>query len=319
MTSATKLLMSIGPPKALVEIENPVMNRRTKGVLLAGGLAVATAVATLVVLAVRFAQFLDRCEIRDPMSAGCSTRVSITTGATQSSRARSFQSGYVDITSWVIHTPVAASASDDLEVELSDTTGLPRPKRWVLTTAKNSPFIKSIHVETPLDLTAVLGFYRAELSKRGWTENDGALVEPGHAVIAFTTSDGPGLLRLIHQDDRTIADLSLRKVAAAKADILPSPGQVRLMLGNDTDEEAAITINEQTFKLAAHTGRDLTDYGGGRKSSDSPEIDLPPGKFKVNLKVASKATQNREFEVAADETWGLLVGPAGVPLPVRLY
>ena len=31
------------------------------------------------------------------------------------------------------------------------------------------------------------------------------------------------------------------------------------------------------------------------------------------------AAQNREFEFAADETWGLLAGPAGVPLPVRLY
>jgi hypothetical protein len=26
-----------------------------------------------------------------------------------------------------------------------------------------------------------------------------------------------------------------------------------------------------------------------------------------------------EFEIAADETWALMVGPAGVPLPVHLY
>ena len=29
--------------------------------------------------------------------------------------------------------------------------------------------------------------------------------------------------------------------------------------------------------------------------------------------------RSREFEVAANETWGLLAGPAGVPLPVRLH
>ncbi len=29
--------------------------------------------------------------------------------------------------------------------------------------------------------------------------------------------------------------------------------------------------------------------------------------------------QNRQFEVAADETWGLLVGADGVLLPMRLY
>ena len=312
------------------------MNRRTQGVLLAGSFAVAT----VVVLAVRFAWGLDQhlCKIDFSPSISCtfkwsSTSVttrttqssSVTPSTTQSSSHRRYQSGYVDVTSWAVTTyaSVAApaqAASDDREVELSEATGLPLPKRRVLTTAINSPFIKSIHIETPLNLAAVLGFYRAELSKRGWTENDGAVVEPNRAVIAFTTTDGPALLRLIHQDDRTIADLSRRKAAAANADIQPKAGQVKLMLGNDTDEEAVITINEQTIKLAARAGRNLADAAdAGRKAPDSPEIDLPPGKYKVTLKVASCAAQNREFEVGADETWGLLVGPAGVPLPVHLY
>lgn len=52
---------------------------------------------------------------------------------------------------------------------------------------------------------------------------------------------------------------------------------------------------------------------------DSQKIDLPPGKYKVTLKVDGGAAQKREFEVAANETWGLLVGPDGAPLPVRLY
>jgi len=255
------------------------MNRRTQGVLLAGSFAVAT----VVVLAV--------------------TVVVLVVGLARG-----------------MDPAPARAASDDREVERSEATGLPLPKRRVLTTAINSPFIKSIHIETPLNLAAVLGFYRAELSKRGWTENDGAVVEPDRAVIAFTTTDGPALLRLIHEDERTIADLSLRKPAAANAGILPRPGQVRLILGNATDDEAVITINEQTIELAARAGRNLTDAAdAGRKSPDSPEIDLPPGKYKVTLKVASSAAQNREFEVAADETWGLLVGPAGVPLPVHLY
>jgi hypothetical protein len=312
------------------------MNRRTQGVWLAGSFAVAM----VVVLAVGLARGLDHhlCRIDFSPSISCtfkwsSTSVttrttqssSVTPSTTQSSWHRRFQSGYDDVTSWAVttHASVAApaqAASDDLEVELSEATGLPLPKRWVLTTAINSPFIKSIHVETPLDLAALLGFYRAELSKRRWTEHDSAVVEPDRAVIAFTTTDGPALLRLIHGGERTTADLSLRKPAEANAGILPRPGQVRLMLGNDTDEEAVITINEQTIELAARAGRDLTDApDAGRKAPDSPEIDLPPGKYKVTLKVASSAAQNREFEVAADETWGLLVGPAGVPLPVHLY
>jgi hypothetical protein len=209
--------------------------------------------------------------------------------------------------------PVQA-ASDDLA------TGLPRPKPWLLTTAKNSPFIEAVHIETPLDLAGVLAFYRVELSKRGWSENDGAVVAPEGAVIAFTTADGPALLRLTHQDDRTIADLSRRKPAATTAGILPKPGQVKLRLGNATDEEAVITINGHTVTLAARAGIKLTgapETGG--KSPDSAEIDLQPGKYKVTLRVASGAAQNREFEVAADETWGLLAGPAGIALPLHLY
>ena len=139
-------------------------------------------------------------------------------------------------------------------------------------------------------------------------------------MIAFTTTDGPALLRLIHQDERTIADLSLRKPAAADAGILPAPGHVRLMLGNHTNDKAVITINEQTITLAARAGQDLADNADvKRKSPDSPEIDLQPGKYKITLTVANGAAQNREFEAAADETWGLLVGPDSVALPWRLY
>ncbi len=96
------------------------------------------------------------------------------------------------------------------------------------------------------------------------------------------------------------------------------PGQVRLLLGNSTNEEAVITINEQTIKLAARAEL-ADDPSTGRKSRESQEINLPPGKYKVSLKIASGAAQNREFEVAADETWGLVAGPAGVPLPLHLY
>jgi len=126
----------------------------------------------------------------------------------------------------------------------------------------------------------VLGFYRAELSKRGWTENDGAVVAPERAVIAFSTADGPALLRLIHQDDRTIADLSLRKPAAVDAGILPRPGQVKLLFGNGMDEDAVITINELTIPLAARAGYELADSAAdARKLPDSQKIDLSPGKY----------------------------------------
>lgn len=321
------------------------MNRRTKGVLLIGSLAVA---ATVVVLTNALLKAMDPhhyCETGFSKLISCtyhwsskSTHQSTPIFATPSNATSTapsgsrdtFQPTYIDVTSWAVADCPRnyiirrlLCASDAAQAQAADddaVTGLPRPKPWFLTTAKDSTFIKAFHVETPLDLAGVLRFYRLELSKRGWSENGGAVVEPGGAVIAFTTADGPALLRLTHQDDRTIADLSLRKPAATNAGIVSMPGQVRLLLGNDTDEEAVITINELTIKLAARAGSKLTDDPEtGRKSPDSEEINLQPGKYKVTLKVASGAVQNREFEVAADETWGLLAGPAGVPLPVHLY
>ncbi|QOZ32679.1 hypothetical protein [Bradyrhizobium sp. CCBAU 53421] len=322
--------------------------------MVAGSLAAATAVATIVALTGALARSLDPghyCDTGFSTLINCTLHWSTTTtgqgtpifAAPSSSTSTppsgshdSFRPISTDVTLWAVaHCPrntiarhllcavpraatLAPAERDDLAA------GLPLPKPWLLRTAKNSPFIESVHVETPLGLADTLGFYRAALSKRGWTENGGAVVESDRAVIAFATSGGPALLRLIHQDDRTIADLSLRKPTAenlvTNAGLPPRPGQVKLKLGNATDEDAVITINEQTVKLAARAGRDLEHARQvGGESSDSPEIDLPPGKVKVTLKVASGAAESREFEVAADETWGLLAGPAGVPLAMRLY
>ena len=317
------------------------MNRRGKGILLAASLTVAVVATAAVVLpSLAITAVLTAAVTRSfphhscgigfrNLIIGCTFKASRTITSTPLSPADVTPSGprSIDETSWDVtdHCPLgpiarrllcaeaATPASDDIEVELSEATGLPLPKGRLLTTEKNSPLIKSVHAEMPLGLAALLGFYRVELKQLGWTENDGAVVEPDRAVIAFTTSDGPALLRLIHQDDRTIVDLSLRKLsvvesAVEKAAILPSPGQVKLMLGNTTDEEAVIAVNERIIKLAAKAAL-----------PDGPQIDLSPGKFEVTLKVPGNAAQKREFEVGANETWGLLVGPAGVPLPVYLY
>jgi len=324
------------------------MKRRMKAVLLVGGLAVVAAIASVVVLTEALARVVDpqhHCESGFSRLIECryhwTSRTTgqgnpifntpaNATGATPSDSRDTFRPLFTDVTAWAVadcprnyiaRRLLCANASDAAPVQAADddaVTGLPRPKPWLVTTAKDSTFIKAFHVETPLDLAGVLGFYRLALSKRGWSENAGAVVEPDGAVIAFTTSDGPALLRLTRQDDRTIADLSQRKPAAANGGIKPMPGQVRLLLGNSTDEAAVITINGQTIKLAAQAG--LADNPvTGPKSTDGQEINLPPGKYKVSLKLASGAAQNREFELAADETWGLVAGRAGVPLPLRIY
>jgi len=329
------------------------MNRRIQGALLIGSLAVAIVVVLVVTLAIAVARSFDpghQCETGfSPLLVSCtfhwsstvtrqSTPIFTTPSTSATSKSTSTtpsspdQPGYSDATSWAVAdcprnsvarrllcaTPSVATPAQSVIEDL--VTGLPLPKPWFLKTAKNSPFIKSVHVETPLDLATALGFYRTELSKRGWTENDGAVVEPDRATIAFTTTDGPALLRLVRQDDTTTADLSLRKPAAPNAGNLPKPGQAKLMVGSVAEQGAVITVNQQTITLAARAGEKLAGAAdAARALPDSQKIDLPPGKYKVMLKVASGTAQNRQFEVGTDETWALLVGQDGVLLPVRLY
>ena len=312
------------------------MKRRTKGILLAAGLLAATGVATFVVLAGALARSLDpqhHCETGFSTWVGCTYAWSSThtDQTTPMFPPKPFQPTSIDVTLWAVaycpqnsigrrllcETPSVASPA---EIAYGDfAKGLPLPMPWLVKTVKSSPFIEAVHVETPLALAAVLDFYRVELGKRGWTENGGAIVEPNRAVIAFTTIIGPAQLRLTREDGRTIADLSRRKPATASPVSLPAPGQARLLLGNATHEEAVITINGQTMKFAADAGRDLTSEPRARRKSDGPEMNLAPGKYKASIKIESGGVQSREFEVAADETWGLLAGPAGVPLPVRLH
>src|ERR1700733_2199754 len=261
------------------------MKRRTQGVLLFGSLAVATVVVAAMTTATTFARSLDRYHLCE---TGFSTLVSCTLRWTSTSTILrgSLQPDFVDTTAWAIvwcpdnyiakHLlcPAAARAAPAQAASDDAVTGLPLPKPWFIRTAKDSPFIKSVHVETPLDFPVALGFYRVELSKRGWTENDGAVIEPDRAVIAFTTTDGPALLRLIRQDDRTIADLSLRKSAAANDGIQPRAGQAKLMLGNAEDEDAVITINKQTITLAARAGDKLAvSADNARQLPDNKKID----------------------------------------------
>lgn len=294
------------------------MNRRTLGALLTGSLLAATAAMALPVM-----PDLDR---ESP------------TNTVQINWSRTTRcNGYAEDTWWALRgrcAPdylgerllcdavglLARATSRRFEAKMSDDMGLPLADRWGLMTAKNSPFIRSAHVETPLGLEAVLGFYRAALEKRGWTENDGAVVAPDRALISFATSDGPALLRLVRQDNMTMADLSQRKLLAGTSSIRPAPDRVMLLLGNKRDEAADITVNDRTIRVAAHAGEKLIDSDAAAdKLPDYQKIDLPPGRYKVTLKLEGSAVQKREFEVAANETWGLLVGPEGAPLPIRLY
>jgi len=84
--------------------------------------------------------------------------------------------------------------------------------------------------------------------------------------------------------------------------VLPKPGQSKLLFGNMMPAAAVVTINNKTVKVGA---------GVGAKAPDGPTLDLPPGKYKFSFKAGNAPAQSDEIEIAADETWGILIGPGG--------
>jgi hypothetical protein len=205
--------------------------------------------------------------------------------------------------------PPPPVAPQDLEAE--EMEGLPVPTLHTQSAGEKTPFRRALTASVPADLAAVLGFYRRELGKRSWKEEtQGALVTAERVALAFTSPDGPAILKLGRKGRETTVNLVVRdQAAAAKAGILPKPGQAKILFGNAQGTEAVITIDKQAVKIPP---------GAGTKGPDGPTLDLAPGKYKYSFKAGSAPAGSDEVEVGADETWGLLAGPGGV-LALQMY
>ena len=214
-------------------------------------------------------------------------------------------------------TPATKAAPQNLEAEPD--SALPVPKEHSMSSlgvgklpGTETAIRRELNASIPADLNSVLAFYRAELGKRGWKETtERAVVKPDQAQLAFVSPDGPATLKLGRSNDETSVVLAQKiPAAAAKGNVMPKPGQARLMFVNMGDGEAALTINKQTIKIAA---------GAGGPHAKGPTLDLPPGKYRYSVKVAGQPAGNNEIEIAADDTWGLMVAPGGEVMPLQVY
>ena len=208
-------------------------------------------------------------------------------------------------------------ASIDLEAEPDSVLPVPKEHSMSSLGVGNLPgtetaIRRELNASVPADLNSVLAFYRTELGKRGWKEaSERAVVKSDQAELAFASPDGPATLKLGRSNDETSVNLAQKiPAAAAKGDVMPKPGQARLMFVNIGDSEAAVTINKQTIRIAA---------GAGGPQAKGPTLDLPPGKYRYSVKVAGRAAGNNEIEIAADDTWGLMVAPSGEVMPLQVY
>ena len=195
----------------------------------------------------------------------------------------------------------ALPAPEDLEPD-TDTTGLPVPKQVTVSFASGTPFGREREATVTASLQSTLAFYRRELSKLGWNENDGAVIKPNEAKLAFTTPDGTGTLVLEREDGKTTVKLTQRTpTQAEKKGVVAKPGMGLLLFGNLLDAEATVTINRQTIKLAPGVG----------KQDNGPKLDLKPGTYKASVKVPGKAF-SEEVKLGSGQTIGLLIGPGGL-------
>ncbi|UPK03987.1 hypothetical protein [Bradyrhizobium sp. 170] len=213
-----------------------------------------------------------------------------------------------------------ASKATDEALEAEADSVLPVPKQRTMRTigtgkmpGSDAPFRRELEASVPATLNSVLVFYRSELGKRGWQETaEGAVVKPDQVQLAFTSPDGPATLKLGRRNGETSVVLAQKyPAAAATADVVPKPGQSKLMFGNLGTSEAMVSINKQTIKVAAGAG--------GPRSPRPPMIDLPPGKYQYALKIAGGQARNNQIEIGAGDTWGVMIGPGGDVLPLQMY
>jgi hypothetical protein len=205
------------------------------------------------------------------------------------------------------------------DLEPDPDSALPVPKQHTMSSigtgklpGTDIPFRRELEASIPAELNSVLAFYRSELTKRGWKESaERAVVKSDQVQLAFSSPDGPAVLKLGRNNDETSVNLAQKiPAAAAKGDIMPKPGQAKLMFTNLGDSEAALTINKQTIKIAA---------GAGGPHAKGPTLELPPGKYQYSLKVAGGPARNNAIEVAADDAWGLMIAPDGDVMSLQVY
>jgi hypothetical protein len=217
-------------------------------------------------------------------------------------------------------TTTGNAKSAEQVLESDGDTDYPTPKQRTLRSLGTSglpggaPFRHELSASVPAGLDSVLAFYRRELTQRQWQEDTkSAVIKPDSATLAFKAPDGPAMLKLERRNDETTVSLVVRHPAeATKAGILPALGKVRLLFGNMGDAEVSVSVNNKTIKVAPGVG--------GPQNPNGPTMELPPGAYKVTIKAAGKPAHDSTIKVAANDSWGLMVGPDGRDiLPLQLY
>lgn len=192
---------------------------------------------------------------------------------------------------------------------------LPAPTRYsyrgihtTVVSGFEAPLRTRLEARVPAALGDVLAFYRTELRKLGWQEQqDDAVVTADHARLALLSPIGPAALELDRNGSSTSVHLVQKNSdVARRANVLPEPGQAKLVFSNIGENEAVLTINERTIPRPA--------------GANAVALDLVPGKYAYGLNVPGRPATTNMLTVAAGDSWELTVGHNGEPWPpLQLY
>jgi hypothetical protein len=212
---------------------------------------------------------------------------------------------------WVPHLSALFSA----ELMPDPDSKLPAPTRYsyrgihtTVVLGVETPLRTRLEATVPAEISDVLAFYRTELGKLGWQEqHDGAMVSADHVQLAFVSPLGPGMLALDRTATSTAVNLVQKNASVAtSANVMPEPGQAKLVFSNISETDATLTINDRTLKRA----------GGARAVS----LDLAPGQYSYELSVPGHSATTNILNLAAGDTWELTVGRDGEAWsPLLLY
>ncbi|MDN5002926.1 hypothetical protein ACFQZO_19015 [Bradyrhizobium sp. GCM10027634] len=212
---------------------------------------------------------------------------------------------------WAPRLPMLFSS----ELTPDPDTKLPAPTRYsyrgihtTVVRGVETPLRTRLEATVPAELGNVLAFYRTELGKLGWQEqHDGAVVSADHVQLAFVSPVGPGMLALDRKDSGTTVDLVQKNASVATdANVMPEPGQAKLVFSNISETEATLTINDRTITRAAGT--------------HAVSLDLQPGKYAYEVDVPGHPAIAHVLDFAAGDTWELTIGRDGEAWsPLLLY
>ncbi|MGL9618945.1 hypothetical protein QRQ56_13125 [Bradyrhizobium sp. U531] len=241
-------------------------------------------------------------------------------GAQAPARWQLFACGLVLLASCLLAASAGAFVSNlpplfSAALTLDPEAKLPAPTRYsfrgihtTVTPGVEAPLRTQLEARVPAELGDVLTFYRTELGKLGWQERpDGAAIAADHVQLAFVSPLGPAALELARGDSGTAIHLVQKNAdAASRANVMPEPGQAKLVFSNISATDAALMIDARTVRRAAGT--------------NAVSLDLAPGKYSYELRVPDHSVTTKTLTIAAGDAWELTVGRDGDAWPpLQLY